>query len=176
MSELLIRLSMPFKPKHHLSIIAPHLLPHNFEHHYLSLPPQAKVIQPKTNTMKITRSYSSGSNCICSNPPDHFLCPLTKHVMEDPVKHKQTGNTFDRQSIMEWIQFFGNETCPLTGQRLRPSDLVENVELQEEILIWQQLLLVEERLSALTRRPIKVSAEDQYMSLYDMKKSRALLA
>ena len=37
--------------------------------------------------------------------------------MADPVLLVETGMTFDRASIQEWLSR-GNQTCPLTHQRL----------------------------------------------------------
>ena len=104
--------------------------------------------------MKYSSRRTTSSSTSTSSPdrdapttvPDHFLCPLTLDVMQDPVQHKETGHCFERKAIMDWI-CVGNGTCPLTRKPIKPSDLVQNVNLQDEIVIWQQLNDVERLLS-----------------------------
>lgn len=56
-------------------------------------------------------STSSGPGV---QPPDMFLCPISREVMRDPVVLVETGQMYDRSSIMEWFKMDHN-TCPLTG-------------------------------------------------------------
>ena len=72
----------------------------------------------------------------CTATPDHFICPLTLEVMDDPVQHKVTKHNYERGAILHWI-YFGNATCPLTRQPLDPSHLDDNQELQKEIRAWR---------------------------------------
>ena len=72
----------------------------------------------------------------CSPTPEHFVCPLTLEVMDDPVQHKVTKHNYERGAILHWI-YFGNATCPLTRQPLDPSDFQDNQTLQKEIRAWR---------------------------------------
>lgn len=71
--------------------------------------------------------------------PEHFICPLTLQVMEQPVKNTKTGHVFESIAILQWI-YSGNPTCPLTRQALRPTDLVLNEPLKQEIIAWKESL------------------------------------
>ena len=75
-------------------------------------------------------------HCSTHATPEHFLCPLTLEVMDDPVQHKVTKHNYERGAILHWI-YFGSATCPLTRQPLDPSDFEDNQELQQEIRAWR---------------------------------------
>ncbi|GJN34112.1 hypothetical protein PR202_gb22753 [Eleusine coracana subsp. coracana] len=60
--------------------------------------------------------------------PDALQCPITLDLMTDPVT-VSTGQTYDRASIARWLRA-GCRTCPVTGERLRTSDLVPNAALR----------------------------------------------
>eukprot|EP00210_Caulerpa_lentillifera_P006183 g5907.t1 len=49
--------------------------------------------------------------------PDVFICPVSRELMRDPVALVDTGQIYDRSSIIEWFKK-GHNTCPLTGTRL----------------------------------------------------------
>lgn len=68
------------------------------------------------------------------NPPVEFLCPITLDLMRDPVI-VATGQTYDRGSIMRWIQA-GHSTCPKTGQKFVHKDLIPNYALRSLISQW----------------------------------------
>lgn len=71
-----------------------------------------------------------------STPPEHFLCPLTLEVMNDPVQHRITKYNYERGAILHWI-YYGNATCPLSRQPLEASDLEDNQDLESEIYAWR---------------------------------------
>lgn len=56
------------------------------------------------------------------NVPSHFLCPISLHLMKDPVT-LSTGITYDRDNIEKWLFSFQNKTCPVTKQTLLQTDL-----------------------------------------------------
>jgi len=56
--------------------------------------------------------------------PSHYLCPLSKQVMKDPVTLLETGHTFERQHIEKWLTNY--ETCPVTNQQLKSISTVQN--------------------------------------------------
>ncbi|CAB9518266.1 Putative E3 ubiquitin-protein ligase LIN [Seminavis robusta] len=91
-------------------------------------------------------SIMNNSNSSMSSTPDHFLCPLTLEVMEHPVTHKETGNTFEKGAIFEWMFVHQKTTCPLTRQPLRPSDLEDNDVLKYMIDQWKDVEEMEMRL------------------------------
>lgn len=67
--------------------------------------------------------------------PSSFICPLTLTVMKDPVMSRY-GQSYERGAILEWLAA-GNETCPMTRQPLRMSDLISNPQLRLKIRRWQ---------------------------------------
>lgn len=70
----------------------------------------------------------SGKN----TPPKDFVCPITAHVLEDPVT-LETGQTYERKAIQEWLER-GNATCPITRQKLPKTNYV----LKRLIASWQE--------------------------------------
>ena len=64
-------------------------------------------------------------------PPDEFICPLTKHLMSVPVVSRY-GIHFEKKAILEWLNE-GNNFCPVTGNPLRPSNLISDPTLQWKI-------------------------------------------
>ncbi|KAL6906235.1 hypothetical protein ACP4OV_003836 [Aristida adscensionis] len=68
-----------------------------------------------------------------SPPPPEFLCPITLDLMRDPVIGP-TGITYDRAAIEPWLLL--RRTCPVSGARLRPDDLVPNHTLRRLLHAW----------------------------------------
>ncbi|XP_047973443.1 U-box domain-containing protein 21-like [Salvia hispanica] len=66
--------------------------------------------------------------------PNHFLCPISLHLMKDPVT-LSTGTTYDRHSIETWIES-GNKTCPVTNQLLRDLEPIPNHAIRKIIQEW----------------------------------------
>ncbi|KAK6925708.1 U-box domain [Dillenia turbinata] len=50
-----------------------------------------------------------------SSIPEEFICPLSRHLFEDPIT-LETGQTFERVAIKEWFDQ-GNRTCPLENRK-----------------------------------------------------------
>ena len=61
--------------------------------------------------------------------PDHFLCPITNEVMEDPVV-AMDGFTYERQAITTWFQ--RHDTSPMT-RAIIPPTLVPNIDKRSQI-------------------------------------------
>jgi F-box/WD-40 domain protein 7 len=76
----------------------------------------------------------SPSSCGVANVPPSFVCPIGMDIMVDPVI-LATGHTYDRQSIEYWIQQ-GNKTCPVTGMKLRHTEMTPNFALRSAIQEW----------------------------------------
>eukprot|EP00268_Persea_americana_P038728 TRINITY_DN3833_c0_g1_i1.p1 TRINITY_DN3833_c0_g1~~TRINITY_DN3833_c0_g1_i1.p1 ORF type:complete len:700 (-),score=125.22 TRINITY_DN3833_c0_g1_i1:409-2508(-) len=66
----------------------------------------------------------------CLNPED-FRCPISLELMTDPVIIT-TGQTYDRSSIQKWLKA-GNLSCPKTGEKLKSTELIPNLALQNLI-------------------------------------------
>ena len=65
--------------------------------------------------------------------PDEFLCPISLSIMTRPLMNRQ-GRNYERDAILAWLH--KSDTCPLTRQPLRPSDLVPNKHLEMTIRFW----------------------------------------
>eukprot|EP00210_Caulerpa_lentillifera_P007248 g6935.t1 len=55
--------------------------------------------------------------------PDVFICPISRELMTDPVALADTGQIYDRSSIVGWFRE-GHNTCPLTGTQLYSQRLI----------------------------------------------------
>eukprot|EP00877_Chromochloris_zofingiensis_P005642 jgi/Chrzof1/15079/Cz09g26130.t1 len=64
------------------------------------------------------------------DPPEHFCCPITLQIMNDPVITSD-GSTYERPAIIEWLQT--HDTSPLTGVTLDRNVLIPNRALKEAI-------------------------------------------
>jgi hypothetical protein len=67
-------------------------------------------------------------------PPAEFLCPITKKVMKEPVVSRY-GIYFEKKAIFEWLNQ-GYNYCPVTGNPLRPSNLISDKTLEWKIQYW----------------------------------------
>lgn len=68
-----------------------------------------------------------------------FFCPLSKKIMDDPVT-TDTGITYERKAIIEWISKFGSReeiVCPKSGQKLKTIFLRPNMALKATIDEWK---------------------------------------
>ncbi|XP_047327853.1 uncharacterized protein LOC124931438 isoform X2 [Impatiens glandulifera] len=52
-----------------------------------------------------------------SSIPKDFICPLTGLVFTEPAT-LETGQTFERSAIADWLLNQGKRTCPVTGTKL----------------------------------------------------------
>ena len=69
-------------------------------------------------------------------PPNEYLCPITKAVMMDPVITNE-GISYGREAIGNWLRR-GNSICPVTKEPLRLEDLRPNRALRNLIEAWNQ--------------------------------------
>ena len=65
--------------------------------------------------------------------PDHFMCPITGEVLEDPVI-AMDGFTYERAAITTWFQ--RHDTSPMTRVVIPPT-LIPNVGKRSEIANWE---------------------------------------
>ncbi|KAL7146594.1 hypothetical protein ABFS83_06G051500 [Erythranthe nasuta] len=66
-----------------------------------------------------------------TGPPNHFICPLLKDVMNDPCVAAD-GYTYDRKAIEEWLR--KNNTSPVTNLPLLSKSLIPNHSLLTAIM------------------------------------------
>lgn len=70
-----------------------------------------------------------------TNYPPSFRCPLSYHVMEDPVMDRCAHN-FERSAIRDWLEL-GNHFCPISHKEMTMEDLYPNRTLAAQIEIWK---------------------------------------
>ncbi|CAN8254044.1 unnamed protein product [Cochlearia groenlandica] len=69
-------------------------------------------------------------------PPQYFLCPIIKDIMEDP-QVAADGFTYEGEAISGWFER-GHETSPMTNKTLAHTTLVPNLALKSAIQEWLQ--------------------------------------
>lgn len=69
------------------------------------------------------------------NVPSEFICPLSMQVMIQPLVSR-SGIHFERAAILTWLAE-GSGACPMTGESLRPSDLVPDKRLEARLKFWR---------------------------------------
>ncbi|CAL9008439.1 unnamed protein product [Prunus brigantina] len=84
--------------------------------------------------MVADQARDSASTVQCRLPPNHFLCPILKDVMQEPCVAAD-GYTYDRKSIETWIQ--ENEKSPMTNLPLPNKNLIPNYTLLSAIMEWK---------------------------------------
>ncbi|XP_067301234.1 WD repeat, SAM and U-box domain-containing protein 1-like isoform X2 [Pseudorasbora parva] len=70
-----------------------------------------------------------------SDGPDHFLCPITRELMKDPVLAAD-GYSYEREAIESWINT-PNRSSPMTNLPLQTTILTSNRSLKMAIQHWK---------------------------------------
>lgn len=81
-----------------------------------------ELIQTIDRVLKTSGDTKEGSR-IVANLKDCLRCPISKQIMRDPVLLKDSGMTYDRSSIEEWLRR-KHDYDPLTHVKLVSGDLV----------------------------------------------------
>jgi hypothetical protein len=68
------------------------------------------------------------------NIPDGYVCTITNQLMKEPMMTKY-GHHHERSAILNHLERNGYY-CPITGNPLRPSNLVSNKTLEWKIKYW----------------------------------------
>ena len=67
--------------------------------------------------------------------PNQFICPITLEILKHPLMTR-SGLVFERSAILDWLEN-GNNTCPLTREPMRLSDLITHRPLKSQIEMWR---------------------------------------
>ncbi|WJX12810.1 hypothetical protein P8452_03264 [Trifolium repens] len=84
--------------------------------------------------MKCSASFSRKLDCLSVSVPPQFRCPISGHVMTDPVI-LVNGQTYDRPFIQKWLNEI-HKTCPQTQDVLSHSILSPNYLVHDMISRW----------------------------------------
>jgi len=98
-------------------------------------PSQTNLIFPGAKIIKDENSSLSQSD-LEENCPPSFICPISTEMMNDPVMLLETGATYERKCIEEWLQ--NHETDPSTGLHINSKDIVGVLALRNAIEEWTE--------------------------------------
>jgi hypothetical protein len=85
---------------------------------------------PSASTTTAPSAAVATSAAADDNIPDHFLCPITKMIMIDPVLDAY-GHSYEKAAMEQWLS--NHDTCPVTGALLPNNTLTKNHALRNAI-------------------------------------------
>jgi hypothetical protein len=90
-------------------------------------------MQGCNTAMQLNSMWEEGKSI---NAPDHFCCPITKKLMENPVT-AQDGRVYERDAISLWFKK-GLACSPITGEEFKNKEIIDNLSLRNEILKFRE--------------------------------------
>ncbi|KAF5456243.1 hypothetical protein F2P56_025744 [Juglans regia] len=91
-------------------------------------------VLPALERLKEVGERARDSIPIVLSPPNHFICPILKEVMNDPCVAAD-GYTYDRGAIDQWLEV--NNKSPMTNMPLPNKNLIPNFTLLSAIMEWK---------------------------------------
>ncbi|KAG6649055.1 U-box domain-containing protein 35-like isoform X2 [Carya illinoinensis] len=91
-------------------------------------------VLPALERLKEVGERARDSISIVQSPPNHFICPILKEVMNDPCVAAD-GYTYDRGAIDQWLEV--NNKSPMTNMLLPNKNLIPNFTLLSAIMEWK---------------------------------------
>jgi hypothetical protein len=85
----------------------------------------------KASASKFVDRLTAAADSMRVAVPDSFRCPITQDVMVDPVIVTETGHTYERSAIEQWLRT--HNTDPNTNVQLRSNNLIPNHSLRSSI-------------------------------------------
>jgi hypothetical protein len=67
-------------------------------------------------------------------PPKKLCCPISSKLMKNPVIVVESGQTYDKESIMTWLA--KHETDPLTGKEITNIQFAINYAIKRQVEEW----------------------------------------
>eukprot|EP00877_Chromochloris_zofingiensis_P014187 jgi/Chrzof1/9021/Cz03g33080.t1 len=92
-----------------------------------------QMSESSPNQQPATRG--AGERSADTDMPSDLLCPISYQLFEDPVMLVESGHTYERRSIEEWL-VRGNRKDPLSGVQLSNFLLVPNVVVKKLVNDW----------------------------------------
>jgi hypothetical protein len=62
---------------------------------------------------------------------DPFICPITHHIMKDPVMLVETGKSYDRDALDKWLRMSNRD--PMTNTVLESKQVQANYNVRDAI-------------------------------------------
>ena len=87
-------------------------------------------LPPLSNVRSASNTAVATSAAADDGIPNHFLCPITKVIMIDPVLDAY-GHSYEKAAIEQWLS--NHDTCPVTGAVLPNNTLTRNHALRNAI-------------------------------------------
>jgi hypothetical protein len=85
----------------------------------------------KASASKFVDRLTAAAGSIRGAVPDALRCPITQDVMVDPVMVTETGHTYERSAIEQWLRT--RNTDPTTNVQLTSKTLIPNHSLRSTI-------------------------------------------
>ncbi|XP_062164279.1 U-box domain-containing protein 35-like [Alnus glutinosa] len=95
---------------------------------------EEKVLPALERLKKVGDRAQDSASRLQTSPPNHYICPILKDVMDDPCVAAD-GYTYDRRAIEFWVE--KNETSPMTNMPLPDKNLIPNYTLLSAIMEWK---------------------------------------
>eukprot|EP01024_Parvocaulis_polyphysoides_P013508 TRINITY_DN15282_c0_g1_i2.p3 TRINITY_DN15282_c0_g1~~TRINITY_DN15282_c0_g1_i2.p3 ORF type:complete len:194 (+),score=27.97 TRINITY_DN15282_c0_g1_i2:106-687(+) len=70
--------------------------------------------------------------------PVDLCCPITQDLFRDPVLLVNSGHTYERYAIEQWLTGERRRTDPITGQQLTDFVLVPNHAVKQAVELWKK--------------------------------------
>jgi hypothetical protein len=104
------------------------------------------------------------------NCPPSFICPITTEIMTDPVILVETGTTYDRASISQWLE--KHDSDPSTGLKIQSKEMIPVLALKNAIEEWRQDLIDrqkerKEKILQKQQKKLALSPQSQPKSIRD---------
>ncbi|XP_059456577.1 U-box domain-containing protein 35-like [Corylus avellana] len=95
---------------------------------------EEKVLPALERLKKVADRAQDSASRLRPSPPNHFICPIIKDVMDDPCVAAD-GYTYNRKAIEFWLE--ANNTSPMTNMPLLDKNLIPNYTLLSAIMEWK---------------------------------------
>ncbi len=75
---------------------------------------------------------------VLSEPPEEFICPITKQIMKDPVYLENSGNTkrYERKALIKWLK--STPRNPITNESATEKNIKGDIDLKARIEQWHK--------------------------------------
>jgi hypothetical protein len=115
----------------------------------------------------IYESPSVSESELEENCPPSFICPITTEIMTDPVILVETGTTYDRLSISQWLE--KHDSDPSTGLKITSKEMIPVLALKNAIEEWKQDLIdrKKERSEKILQKQKKLGTMSQSKTLQE---------
>ncbi|XP_024190670.1 U-box domain-containing protein 35 isoform X2 [Rosa chinensis] len=93
-----------------------------------------QVVPALERLKKVADKARDSASTVQCLPPNHFICPILKDVMNEPCVAAD-GYTYDRRAIEKWLE--ENDNSPMTNLAMPNKHLIPNYTLLSAIVEWK---------------------------------------